>query len=103
MHPNIFAFFDVDETIINIKSMFSFRDFYLKKYYGDDAGEIRINKAQAARSEERRVGKECVSTCRSGWSPYHEKKTIKQDKQHHKIKNTEMKSTKNNNRKQNNR
>src|SRR3546814_15515031 len=25
-------------------------------------------------SEERRVGKECVSTCRSGWSPYHYKK-----------------------------
>src|SRR3546814_2973018 len=25
----------------------------------------------AARSEERRVGKECVSTCRSRWSPYH--------------------------------
>src|SRR3546814_4948487 len=24
-----------------------------------------------ARSEERRVGKECVSTCRSRWSPYH--------------------------------
>src|SRR3546814_13923495 len=23
------------------------------------------------RSEERRVGKECVSTCRSGWSPFH--------------------------------
>src|SRR3546814_5977670 len=29
------------------------------------AGEIR------QRSEERRVGKECVSTCRSRWSPYH--------------------------------
>src|SRR3546814_12388969 len=28
--------------------------------------------AQASvRSEERRVGKECVSTCRSRWSPYH--------------------------------
>src|SRR3546814_19838311 len=27
------------------------------------------------RSEERRVGKECVSTCRSRWSPYHSKKT----------------------------
>src|SRR3546814_19319042 len=26
------------------------------------------------RSEERRVGKECVSTCRSRWWPYHEKK-----------------------------
>src|SRR3546814_15626798 len=24
-----------------------------------------------ARSEERRVGKECVSTCRTRWSPYH--------------------------------
>src|SRR3546814_18059547 len=30
----------------------------------------------ANRSEERRVGKECVSTCRSRWSPYHSKKTI---------------------------
>src|SRR3546814_17672504 len=30
------------------------------------AGEI----AAARRSEERRVGKECVSTCRSRWSPY---------------------------------
>src|SRR3546814_15728507 len=28
------------------------------------------------RSEERRVGKECVSTCRSRWSPYHYKKNI---------------------------
>src|SRR3546814_19781400 len=27
------------------------------------------------RSEERRVGKECVSTCSSRWSPYHSKKT----------------------------
>src|SRR3546814_3222535 len=26
---------------------------------------------RAGRSEERRVGKECVSTCRSRWSPYH--------------------------------
>src|SRR3546814_2714868 len=26
---------------------------------------------QRTRSEERRVGKECVSTCRSRWSPYH--------------------------------
>src|SRR3546814_16156443 len=28
------------------------------------------------RSEERRVGKECVSTCRTRWSPYHYKKII---------------------------
>src|SRR3546814_19801739 len=28
-------------------------------------------KYQIFRSEERRVGHECVSTCRSRWSPYH--------------------------------
>ena len=27
--------------------------------------------ADAVRSEERRVGKECVRLCRSRWSPYH--------------------------------
>src|SRR3546814_13004011 len=31
-------------------------------------------RANAGRSEERRVGKECVSTCRSRWSAYHYKK-----------------------------
>ena len=30
-----------------------------------------LQAAFLARSEERRVGKECVSTCRSRWSPYH--------------------------------
>src|SRR3546814_20785065 len=29
-----------------------------------------LGPASTARSEERRVGKECVSTCRSRWSPY---------------------------------
>src|SRR6056297_4170771 len=31
------------------------------------------------RSEERRVGKECVSTCRSWWLPYHQKKKVVKD------------------------
>src|SRR3546814_14339661 len=31
----------------------------------------QISGAVVGRSEERRVGKECVSTCRSRWSPYH--------------------------------
>src|SRR3546814_17023236 len=31
----------------------------------------KINQYGADRSEERRVGKEFVSTCRSRWSPYH--------------------------------
>src|SRR3546814_648873 len=33
----------------------------------EDGGTV----VQETRSEERRVGKECVSTCRSRWSPYH--------------------------------
>src|SRR3546814_5880516 len=35
------------------------------------AYNANINLTNAERSEERRVGKECVSTCRSRWSPYH--------------------------------
>src|SRR3546814_549532 len=33
--------------------------------------KIAEGKPEEIRSEERRVGKECVSTCRSRWSPYH--------------------------------
>src|SRR3546814_14181802 len=39
------------------------RSIYGAKYYSRPAAH--------GRSEERRVGKECVSTCRSRWSPYH--------------------------------
>src|SRR3546814_18111360 len=35
---------------------------------------VSLEDAAEFRSEERRVGKECVSRCRSRWSPYHEKK-----------------------------
>src|SRR3546814_15073061 len=37
------------------------------------AGKPALRPA-VVRSEERRVGKECVSTCRSRWSPYNSKK-----------------------------
>src|SRR3546814_18421262 len=33
-----------------------------------------------ARSEERRVGKECVSTCKSRWQPYHSQKQLDKEK-----------------------
>src|SRR3546814_3156162 len=36
-----------------------------------DSGSRVADLRHALRSEERRVGKECVSTCRSRWSPYH--------------------------------
>src|SRR3546814_12589030 len=41
-----------------------------------NASQLELRQAESelesarARSEERRVGKECVSTCRSRWSPY---------------------------------
>src|SRR3546814_18023248 len=42
---------------------------------GDSANAARwiasMRDVTERRSEERRVGKECVSTCRSRWSPYH--------------------------------
>src|SRR3546814_15999670 len=37
--------------------------------------------SDSSRSEERRVGKECVSPCKSRWWPYHEKKN-KNHKKH---------------------
>src|SRR3546814_15843220 len=39
-----------------------------------DEVEAGISHQRARRSEERRVGKECVSTCRYRWSPYPKKK-----------------------------
>src|SRR3546814_13417469 len=44
-----------------------FRDAALNIFYGVEG---RLAVVLRARSEERRVGKECVSTCRSRWSPY---------------------------------
>src|SRR3546814_14123280 len=41
---------------------------------GTRAQAIVHRRRNGRRSEERRVGKECVSPCRSRWSPYHEKK-----------------------------
>src|SRR3546814_10023247 len=38
---------------------------------GFGGGEQQSLHSPQMRSEERRVGKECVSTCRSRWSPYH--------------------------------
>src|SRR3546814_19098217 len=63
---------------------------YLTKYEHDKRCQPRISGLlgnsswhQIKRSEERRVGKECVSRCRSRWSQYHYKKTHKES--YHKI------------------
>src|SRR3546814_12620580 len=41
---------------------------------GVNDGIFSIYVQSTTRSEERRVGKECVSTCRARWSPDHKKK-----------------------------
>src|SRR3546814_12130552 len=41
---------------------------------GRPADPVQFAMIFVDRSEERRVGKECVSTCRSRWSPYHSNK-----------------------------
>ena len=38
---------------------------------GVEAKVVSLPPADKARSEERRVGKECLRLCRSRWSPYH--------------------------------
>src|SRR3546814_13648083 len=47
------------------------------KFGGGDNGHngLRSMRSSLGRSEERRVGKECVRTCRSRWSPSHSNKT----------------------------
>src|SRR3546814_19329654 len=40
-------------------------------YNGNFEVKGTLDVRQPMRSEERRVGKGCVSTCRSRWSPYH--------------------------------
>src|SRR3546814_2919648 len=50
---------------------FAFIAPFLAKDYDVVAYDLSAMGDSAVRSEERRVGKECVSTCRSRWSPYH--------------------------------
>src|SRR3546814_12919852 len=46
-------------------------NFLTDKNQRDPVSDQTNLKTLLCRSEERRVGKECVSTCRSRWSPYH--------------------------------
>src|SRR3546814_17966393 len=47
---------------------------FISPYFVQNVGMTEME----LRSEERREGKGCVSTCRSGWSPYSEKKKKKE-------------------------
>src|SRR3546814_10910706 len=45
------------------------REVFIKTRFKQSAKVFKL--PHEPKSEERRVGKECVSTCRSRWSPYH--------------------------------
>src|SRR3546814_12381220 len=48
----------------------------VQRHFARHGGTTLVGPDIETRSAERRVGKECVSTCRSRWSPYHEKNKI---------------------------
>src|SRR3546814_17267182 len=50
-----------------------------RRTIGADDPAMPVDHRRIVRSEERRVGKECVSTCRSRWSPYHSQKKTSTD------------------------
>src|SRR3546814_12587581 len=69
---------EVDQTAVNEVRGNATRPLFVQydRFAGDagQAADARTDRAtgpQPIRSEERRVGKECESTCRSRWSPYH--------------------------------
>ena len=60
----------------SIQEYYGFTEDYrlfhrLEEMSPDEYRQKRLTGEVPDRSEERRVGKECVSTCRSRWSPYH--------------------------------
>src|SRR3546814_5576948 len=57
-----------DERPIGQRGRYPPDAVFQRRSAGDEFPGIEV--ALDSRSEERRVGKECVSTCRSRWSPY---------------------------------
>src|SRR3546814_14946606 len=64
------ALVDDDKNILTSVSIALQAEGFITRIYSDGEAALKA----LIRSEERRVGKECVSTCRSRWSPYHYKK-----------------------------
>src|SRR3546814_17769123 len=61
----------VDDAIVDVENVQRHIARGLDPMTAAFVGSREIGFAVVARSEERRVGKGCVSTCRSRWSPYH--------------------------------
>src|SRR3546814_10799524 len=58
--------------VLHVDTRWKFQEMYsFRTKMVEEMGLELITHINPERSEERRVGKECVSTCRSRWSPYH--------------------------------
>src|SRR3546814_12188405 len=71
INPTIYDY--RDHRIDYLDKLFLKRNTYYRKIDKQATlfSEPRSDYQPKTRSEERRVGKECVSTCRSRWAPYH--------------------------------
>src|SRR3546814_16284947 len=65
---------DIPELVRYFVQAISVASGLAPRRIGEDAMAVLQSHDWPGRSEERRVGKECVSTCRSRWSPYPYKK-----------------------------
>ena len=69
MEANILA---AEKEVLDLEATFAAPDFYTKPRAEISDLETQLKIARdKGRSEERRVGKECATLCRSRWSPYH--------------------------------
>src|SRR3546814_19074500 len=73
---NRFASLDVEETAQLLRAA---RVAQLSQRLGLYLADPLAGDVELLRSEERRVGNECVSTCRSRWTPSHQKNSKKQN------------------------
>ena len=69
-HPRV-GIIQTLPTIVGARTLFARMQQFAGRVYGPLIGHGLAWWFGAERSEERRVGKECVTTCRSRWSPYH--------------------------------
>ena len=63
--------FDCDGVLVDSERIAIRVDAIVLADLGWPLSEAEIIERFVGRSEERRVGKECHTTCRSRWSPYH--------------------------------
>ena len=61
----------MNEITMNLNADHLIRQALQEDITSEDITTNAVMREKKARSEERRVGKECLRLCRSRWSPYH--------------------------------